>query len=274
MDALVDSSSAIDSIHVELRTSTRGQQLLRELGCALLVGDVVARDGEPRLRASDIGVREHDLGRHRHQGEAAKGSLTREVGARRRNGGATRAEDIHFPTCVHAGIEQVHVRRSGRRRFETGCVRMRRSLRRVANSRPLAHAAWRAPASPAPSLDGRRGFDRAPARRAMSGARPRTSSTTRRRAALSRVRCPRVSKAAAGGRCDRLDVRASHAAGGGRDQHSADGGMRPADHDRDLTFGRRVDRAPPAALERRWRDAAPMVRARAPDAGRPRRTRA
>ena len=170
------------SIDIELRTSTRGQELLRELGRALLVGDVVARDGEPRLRASDIGVRKHDLGRHRHQGEAAKRSLTREVGARRRNGGATGAEDVHFPTCVHAGIEQVHVGCRGGADLRPAALECGASLRRTASSCPLARAAWREPASPAPSPDGRRGFDRAPARRAMSCARPGTLSTTRRRA--------------------------------------------------------------------------------------------
>ena len=82
---------------------------MRELRCALLVCDVVARDGQPRLSASDIGVREHDLGRHGDQREAAKRPLTREIGARPRNRGATSAEDVHFPTRVHAGIEQVHV---------------------------------------------------------------------------------------------------------------------------------------------------------------------
>ncbi len=105
------------------------------------------------------------------------------------------------------------------------------SLRRGASSRPPARAAWRAPAAPAPSLDGRRGFDSAPARRATSCARPGTLSTTRRRAPLSRARRPLPLSNAAGGvgatglMSVPLTLQPAIAT-----NSSADGRMRPADH--------------------------------------------
>ena len=93
-------------VHIQLRASTRGQQLLGQLGGALLVGDTVTRDREARLRAPGHPVGEHDLGGHRNQRETAKRALAGEVLARRGDGGIERRR-CRLPTRVDAGIEEM-----------------------------------------------------------------------------------------------------------------------------------------------------------------------
>ena len=97
------------SIHIELRPPAGVEQLLGQRGRALLIGDVVASDGQTHLRAANIGIGEHDFGRNRHEGETPQRSLACKVGARPGNRGATRAEDVHFPARIDAGVEQVGV---------------------------------------------------------------------------------------------------------------------------------------------------------------------